>query len=106
MEREETIEASDLAQVVLHLRYMRNDLRSIKERQGEMATRTEVEQLRTEMNGKLDALKKELDTQSTGSVFDRVLSLFTRIGAAVAVLLALWALLSKAVHFIDFVPVK
>ena len=106
MDREETIEASDLSQVVLHLRYMRSDLRQIKERQGEMATRTEVEQLRSEMNGKLDALKKELDTQSTGSVFDRGLSLFTRVGAAVAVLLALWALLAKVVHFVDLVPVK
>ena len=106
MSGEETIEASDLAQVVLHLRYMRNDLRQIKERQGEMATRSEVEQLRTEMNGKLDALKKELDQQSSGSVFDRGLSLFTRIGAAVAVGLALWALLSKFVHIVDLLPVK
>lgn len=106
MNNEETIEASDLAQVVLHLRYMRNDLRVIGRKVDEMATRAEVESLRKEMNDKLDAMKSEMDLQSAGSKFSRALSLFTRMGAALAVVGSLAGLAVALVHFLDRVPVK
>jgi hypothetical protein len=110
MASEEPIEATDLQQVVLHLRYLRKDVQHIgqkvEELSDDMATRAELEAVRAELNEKLDALKAEIDANTASSTASRVLGMVTKVGTAMASLVAFGAAIAAFVHFIDRVPTK
>ena len=107
---EHELDAADLGQVVLHLRYLRADIKTlgakVSELSGDMATRKELEEVRTELNGKLDDLRKEVHAQSAGSTFEKFLSLTTKVGGAAAVLMGAAAAFAALVHFLDKLPVN
>ena len=108
MNDDHPLDASDLGQVVLHLRYLRADLGKVSTQvtnlSSQMATRGELESLRTELNIKLDDLRREVHDQSAGSTFERTVSLVTKVGSALIVLSTLFGGLYVFVHFIDRVP--
>ena len=99
------IDATDLAQVVLHLRYLRADLKAVSstvtDLATQMATRAELESVRTELNGKLDKLRAEVNERSASNTFERMLTMITKIGAAIAVLMTVAGLGIAFVHFLD-----
>jgi hypothetical protein len=74
-----------------------------------MATKEDIKALENRMQSfvtrsEFDALASQVKSGSIGSAFDRGLSLFTRLGAAIAVLISISGLVAAAVHFIDRVP--
>ncbi len=105
---DDQLEATDLQQVVLHLRYLRQELRlvgsKVTELSSQMATRGELESVRTELNGKLDALRREVHGQSVGNAFEHALTLITKVGTALIVLGTLGGGVYAFVKFIDRVP--
>lgn len=102
---DEQLEAKDLGEVVLHLKYMRREIRDtgekVTELAGQMATRAELESVRTELNKKLDDLRTEMHARSASSTLERALALITRVGAAVAVILACGGGVVAIVRYFD-----
>lgn len=95
--------------VDIHLDYLRKDMRAVLAAIATMATKDDIRALENRMQSfvtrsEFDTLAQTVKSGSIGSAFDRGLSLFTRIGAAVAVFVSICGLLAAAVHFLDKVP--
>jgi hypothetical protein len=95
--------------VDIHLDYLRKDMRAVLAAIATMATKDDIRALENRMQSfvtrsEFDALAGQVKSGSIGSAFDRGLLLFTRLGAAVAVFVALCGLAAAAVHFFDKVP--
>lgn len=107
---EHELDAADLGQVVLHLRYLRADIKTlgskVSELSGDMATRKELEEVRSELNGKMDKLREEVHAQSASSTFERFLTLTTKVGAAIAALMLAGGSVVALVNFLDRIPAK
>lgn len=95
--------------VDIHLDYLRKDMRAVLAAIATMATKDDIRALENRMQSfvtrsEFDTLANQVKTGSIGSAFDRGLSLFTRIGAAIAVLVAVGGMVAAVVHFLDRVP--
>ena len=95
--------------VDIHLDYLRKDMRAVLAAIATMATKDDIKALEHRMQSfvtrsEFDALANQVKSGSIGSAFDRGLSLFTRVGAAIAVFVATCGLIATAVHFFDRVP--
>lgn len=105
MNGEQTLEAASLEAVVIHLTYLRNEIRDtgtkVTELAGHMATKVELESLRTELNKKFDDLRAEVRAKSVGSRLERALTLVTKLGAAATVLFTACGGLVLLVRYLD-----
>jgi hypothetical protein len=95
--------------VDIHLDYLRKDMRAVLAAIATMATKEDIKALENRMQSfvtrsEFDALASQVKSGSIGSAFDRGLSLFTRVGAGIAVFVALCGLVATAVHFFERVP--
>ena len=95
--------------VDIHLDYLRKDMRAVLAAIATMATKDDIRALENRMQSfvtrsEFDTLASQVKSGSIGSAFDRGLSLFTRVGVALAVFVATCGLLAAAVHFFDKVP--
>jgi hypothetical protein len=105
--------ATSLAEVDVHIRYLRRDLQTLL---ANMATKADIEQLARRMEGyatkdelarttaEVARIASEVKTGSVGSTFDRWLSVVTRIGTAGAVVAGFFAAMAALIHFMDRVP--
>ena len=107
---EELIDAKTLGEVVVHLKYLRADVKAVGgkvcELSSEMAPRTELEEVESRINGKLEQLRADMESRSVSSEFDRLLDRMIRVGKAFAVVAATGGGIAAIVHFLDAVPVK
>lgn len=87
----ESIEALDL-----HLRYMRRDMKKVLDAITGMATKVEVDRL----SERIDHLETRID-RPRETPFWRMVGNVTRLGAAVAVVIAAIGMFATAVHFWD-----
>jgi hypothetical protein len=105
--------ANSLAEVDLHIRYLRRDLQTLL---ANMATKTDIENLARRMEGyatkdelartaaEVARLSGEVRSGSVASTFDRWVSVITRLGTAGAVVAGFCAAVAAFVHFVDKVP--
>ena len=107
---DELIDAKTLGEVVVHLKYLRADVKAVGGRIGdlssEMATRKELEEVEARINGKLEQLRADMEARSMSSEVDRMLDRVVKVGKALAVLAATGGAIAAIVHFLDAVPVK
>lgn len=87
-----------IAQLDVHLGYLRDTVAKIEVRLAQMATKDDIDALKRELTGyvhrtEFEAAKREWAEKSVGSTFDRVANVVIKIGGAAAVLAA-------AAHFI------
>lgn len=87
-----SIEALDL-----HLRYMRRDMKTVLEQIRNMATQTDVQNL----GRRIDALEQRVEKHPPETPFWRAVTNITRLGAAIAVVVAAVGAFVTAVHFWD-----
>jgi hypothetical protein len=99
-----TIEALDA-----HLFHLQRGINELVVATANMATRADVEAIGRRLDGfatkaELAALEARVAGQSPGSTFDRIISLITRVGAAVAVIVASGGGIAALVHYLDRTP--
>lgn len=101
--------ATSLAEVDIHIRYLRRDLSTLLRSVQGMATKADIDALATRMEGyatkdELNRLAAEVRDGSVQSTFDRWLSIITKLGAAAGVIAGSAAAIAALVHFLDKVP--
>lgn len=101
--------ATSVAEVDIHIRYLRRDVSTLLRSVQGMATKADIQALASKMEdyATKDELKRLADEVREGSVqstFDRWVSIITKMGAAAGVLAGLAAALAALVHFLDRVP--
>jgi glucokinase len=106
---EQRKQAISLEVVDIHLDYLRGDMQKVLAAIDKMATREDLRALETRMQAfvtrqEFDALAGQVKAESVRSTFDSWLSIITRIGSAVAVLVAAGGGIYVLVHWLDRVP--
>lgn len=108
--------ATSLAEVDVHIRYLRRDLRSLLSSVQQMATKADIDSLARRMEGyatkdelarttaEVARIAGEVRSGSVSSTFDRWLSVITKLGTAGAVFAAFFAAIAALVHLLDKVP--
>ena len=96
-----TIEALDA-----HLYHLQRSIERVVSATEGMATRADIEAIGKRLDGfatkgDLAELEERVVGQSPGNTFDRMLSLVTRVGAALAVLVAIGGGIAVVVHTLD-----
>ena len=99
-----TIEALDA-----HLYHLQRSIEKLVSATEGMATRADVESIGKRLDqfatkAELAELEKRVSGQSPANTFDRALSFITRVGAALAVVVALVGGVAALVHYLDRVP--
>ena len=85
--------ATSIAEIDVHIGYIQQQLRDMSDSLSEMATKTDIDELKQQMSGyatraELDAARAEWREKSAGSTFDRVTTVITKLGASITVIVA------------------
>jgi len=105
--------ATTVAELDLHFRYQRRDMAALMERLDaitrNMATKADIETLTTQMRefvrrGEFEDLKRLVTEGNATSTFWRLVEAVTKVGGAIAVMVAIAGMLAALVHFADRVP--
>ena len=85
--------ATTIAQLDVHLGYLRDSVGKIEGRLALMATKADIDDLKRQLGGyvpraEFEAARKEWAEKSVGTTFDRIANVIIKLGGAAAVIAA------------------